>query len=68
MITLDELGQFTCQRCTHKSLRHWELLYECLDCEAGCVMFLPRIDDVDLLEELLNGTLDEMLRHLGGWG
>ena len=67
MITLDELGQFTCQRCAHRSIRHWELLWGCLDCEVKCTQFEPRFSDEGLIDELLNGTMDELLGHLGGW-
>ena len=68
MITLDELGQFICERCSHKSIRHWELLYECLDCDVRCGMFVPRLEDNELIGELLDGAMDEDLKRLGGWG
>ncbi len=67
MITLDELGRFICQRCAHKSIRHWELLYDCLDCEMVCSFFMPRLQDEELIDQLFGGELDEMLRRLGGW-
>ncbi len=67
MITLDELGQFGCQRCSHKSIRHWELLWGCLDCESQCEQFLPRFEDEVLIDALWGGEMDEMLKRLGGW-
>lgn len=67
MITLEELGQFTCQKCQHPSIRHWELLWGCLDCEVDCQQFAPRPQDDDLIEELMNGSMDEILELLGGW-
>ena len=67
MITLDELGQFICQRCAHKSIQHWELLWGCLDCETVCLQFMPRLEDEELIDQLFGGEMDEMLKRLGGW-
>jgi len=67
MITLEELGRYICENCGDPSIRHWELLWDCLDCEVDCGRFVPNTDDEGLIEELWDGSLDETLGQLGGW-